>query len=91
MPDINITGKERETLIEWLDGEIETVEKYRKVMKRKDFVDEIRKRDDERDLHRGDMLLIVSTSPDGIHVMHKKDVEKGIGKAYRLKLEEIYP
>ena len=36
MPDINITGKERETLIEWLDGEIETVEKYRKVMKRKE-------------------------------------------------------
>ena len=71
------------------DGEEPVASKRTKNIK--DFVDEIRKRDDERDLHRGDMLLIVSTSPDGIHVMHKKDAEKGIGKAYRLKLEEIYP
>jgi len=30
MPDINITGKEREALIAWLDNAIKPIEEYRK-------------------------------------------------------------
>jgi len=54
------------------------------------FVADIKARDNERNIHVKDLLVVVSTDNDGFQLMHKLDAEKGSGKVYKVTLNEVY-
>lgn len=56
--------------------------------KEQQVVAQTRARDNERDIHIRDVLVVVSTSKEGFLLMHEHDVGTGDGKVYRVKLEE---
>ena len=71
-----------------------TIEEVRAISNR------IEVRDNERDVHIGDLLHVVCTRPEGFDLMHEGDVQKNIAhvpgprkhkkRVYRVSLQEIY-
>lgn len=55
-----------------------------------DFVQKIKERDNQRNLHIGDRMVVVSTDNEGFQLMHERDYFRERGKVYKVHLEEIY-
>ena len=54
------------------------------------IVEGIKNRDNKRDIHVHDPLIVVSTRDDGFDLMHLKNVLKQKGKIYQVTLTKIY-
>ena len=55
-----------------------------------EHVSKIKKRDNDRNVHIGDRMIVVVTDNDGFHLMHEKDYFSESGKVYKVILKEIY-
>jgi len=56
-----------------------------------DFVQTIKDRDNKRNVHIGDRMVVVSTNNDGFQLMHERDYfREDSGQVYKMKIESIY-
>jgi hypothetical protein len=55
-----------------------------------DFVQKLKDRDNERNVHIGDRMVVVVTDNEGFQLMHEKDYFRERGKVYKVELKEIY-